>query len=254
MWLGHAGFKITFDYDGTERVVYIDPWFDNPKYPDSLKNEAGEATIPTDADLILITHGHFDHATHADALQKASTKKCVIAASPELCGYYTGHKGVAQDGIHKANKSGTIDLGWCKATMVGADHSSSCGFSEDGFAQYGGPASGWVLRLDNGVRLYHAGDTGVFTDMNIINELYSPTHLCLPIGGNFTMGPEEAAYAIAKFLRDAEVVIPMHFQTFPILTGTFPDFIKELEKFNVRNKLIVDSYANLLGQWMDLQP
>ena len=212
MWLGHAGFKVSFVHEGTERIVYIDPWFGNPKYPDSLKNEAGESPIPTDADLILITHGHFDHACHADVLQKASTKEgCKIAGSFELCTFYTGNKGVAETGVMKANKSGTIDLGYCKATMVSADHSSSCGFSDDGISYYGGPASGWVLRLDNGVSIYHAGDTGVFTDMNIINELYTPTHMCLPIGGNFTMGPEEAAYAIAKFLTGARVVIPMHF-------------------------------------------
>ena len=95
--------------------------------------------------------------------------------------------------------------------MVSADHSSSCGFSEDGLAAYAGAAAGWVLRLDNGVSIYHAGDTAVFGDMRIIDDLYKPTHLCLPIGGHFTMGPEEAAYAIEKFLTSARVVIPMHF-------------------------------------------
>ena len=135
MWLGHAGFKILFVHDGTERAVYIDPWFDNPKFPDALKNDAGEVSMPTDADLILITHGHFDHASHADALQKASTKSnCQIAASFELCTYYTGHKGVSENGVIKANKCGTVDLGYCKITMVSADHSSACGFSDDGIA------------------------------------------------------------------------------------------------------------------------
>uniref|UniRef100_A0A7S3I8E2 Uncharacterized protein n=1 Tax=Favella ehrenbergii TaxID=182087 RepID=A0A7S3I8E2_9SPIT len=252
MWLGHAGFKVTFMHEGVERVVYIDPWFGNPKYPESLKDEAGGAPIPTDADLVLITHGHFDHASHADAVQKASTKPCKIAASFELCNFYKLNKGVAEDGVVAGNICGTIDLEWCKITMVHAVHSSSCGFSEDGISHYAGPASGWVLRLDNGVSVYHAGDTGVFTDMNIINELYTPTHLCLPIGGNFTMGPEEAAYGVAKFLTNASVVIPMHFLTFPLLKGDLPAFKSELDKRGVTGKQIVDSYADLLGKWMDL--
>ncbi len=121
------------------------------------------------------------------------------------------NKGVAEDGVIGCGISGNIDLDFCKITMVTAEHSSSCGFDDHGVAHYGGAAAGWVLRLDNGVSLYHAGDTGVFTDMTIINDLYKPSHLCLPIGGHFTMDPEAAAYAIEKFLTNAKVVIPMHF-------------------------------------------
>ena len=108
------------------------------------------------------------------------------------------------------NKSGTFDFGFCKITMVGADHSSSCGIHEGNVIDGGAPA-GWVVRFGNGVSVYHAGDTGVFSDMAIINELYKPTHLLLPIGGNFTMGPEEAAYACKKFLTNAKTIIPMHY-------------------------------------------
>ena len=104
-----------------------------------------------------------------------------------------------------------MDIGFAKITMVTADHSSSCGFSDEGVPTYAGAAGGWVVRLANGVSVYHAGDTGVFTDMRIIDDLYKPTHLCLPIGGHFTMGPEEAAYAIKNFLTTAQTIIPMHY-------------------------------------------
>ena len=89
MWLGHAGFKISFKADDVERIIYIDPWIGNPKYPEVLKNEAGETPMPTDADLILITHGHWDHSQHAGPIQKASTKEwCKIACGYELGQYY----------------------------------------------------------------------------------------------------------------------------------------------------------------------
>jgi len=189
MWLGHAGFKIKFDYEGTERVVYIDPWIGNPKYPESLKN-GDEAPMPTDADLVLITHGHWDHAQHADAIQKASTKSCKIACGYELGYFYIKNKGVAEEGVQGCGIGGTVDMGFCRATMVHASHSSSCGFNEEGHAHYGGAAAGWILRLDNGICIYHAGDTDVFSDMAIIDDLYRPRYLLLPIGGNFTMGPE----------------------------------------------------------------
>ena len=254
-WLGHAGFRITFDHAGTTRVVYFDPWIGNPKYPESLKNEAGEAPMPTDADLILISHGHFDHAAHAPDIQKASTKEeCKIACCYELGQFYKLNKGVPEAGVLGINKSGTVDLGWAKITCVSADHSSSCGFSDDGIPTYAGAASGFVLRLHNGVSIYHAGDTGVFTDMRIINDLYRPTHLLIPIGGNFTMGPEEAAYAVKNFLTGAHTIIPMHYMTFPLLKGDLPAFRACLEEQGVEGKRLIDSYAELLGQTMDLNP
>jgi len=95
--------------------------------------------------------------------------------------------------------------------MVSADHSSSCGYTENVGNIYAGAAAGWIVRLANGVSIYHAGDTGVFGDMRIIDDLYKPTHMCLPIGGHYTMGPQEAAYAIKNFLTTAHTVIPMHF-------------------------------------------
>ena len=150
------------------------------------------------------------------------------------------------------NKSGTSDLGFAKITMVSADHSSSCGMQGDCLFP-GGAAAGWVIRLPQygDLSLYHAGDTGVFMDMQLIDELYKPTHLLLPIGGNFTMGPEEAAFAVKRFFNHAHTVIPMHFGTFPLLPGTFEEFVMEMEKQGCFKKT-VDSYSELLGKWMPL--
>ena len=130
----------------------------------------------------------------------------------------TAHLGIDAGKIFKMNKGGTADLGFCKISITSADHSSSCGFHEGNLVDGGAPA-GFVLHIGD-VSIYHAGDTGVFGDMSIINELYKPTHLLLPIGGRFTMGPEEAAYAISKFFTHSHTIFPMHFGTFPLLYGT----------------------------------
>lgn len=122
------------------------------------------------------------------------------------------------------NKSGTADLKWCKVTMVNADHSSGCPM-DDGHIFDGGAAAGFVLRFPQygDMSIYHMGDTGIFLDMQLIDELYKPTHIMMPIGGNFTMGPEEAAHS-CMFFKHARAVLPMHFGTFPLLPGTFADF------------------------------
>jgi L-ascorbate metabolism protein UlaG (beta-lactamase superfamily) len=172
-WIGHAGFRIKFSHEGISRTVYIDPWLGCPTLPDSCKNDNGEVVTPDDADLILVTHGHFDHSSSAVEIAQASKKEngCQIGAIFEIGQVYTKMKGFDETKILGCNKSGTVDLGWCKFTMVSADHSSSCGFHEGNIVDGGAPA-GFVLRLDNGVSIYHAGDTGVFSDMEIIDDLY----------------------------------------------------------------------------------
>ena len=209
-WLGHAGFRLSINHEGSEKVIYIDTWLENPKWPAELKDGDGKNIKPTDADLILVTHGHFDHSSGAQPLVEASKKEgAKIVCIYEIGEWLKNIAKVEEDKIMKMNKSGTVDLGFCKITMVGADHSSSCGIHEGNIIDGGAPA-GFVIRFGD-TSIYHAGDTGVFTDMTIINELYSPTHLLLPIGGNFTMGPEEAAYAVKKFLTNAKFIIPMHY-------------------------------------------
>ena len=117
--------------------------------------------------------------------------------------------------------------------MVGADHSSCCVLNNDIF--YGGEPAGFVLKVGS-LSIYHCGDTNVFYDMENINYLYKPTHLLIPIGGFYTMGPKEAGFAVARFLKSANTVIPMHFGTFPALKGTVEEFTKEFEKFRPKFK------------------
>jgi len=118
------------------------------------------------------------------------------------------------------NKGGTQTVAGDKVTMVHADH--SCGIQEDdGSIVYGGEACGYVMEFENGLKIYHAGDTAVFGDMEIIRELYAPEIAMLPMGDHFTMSPREAAYACR--LLHPKAVIPMHFGTFPMLTGTSAD-------------------------------
>eukprot|EP00743_Colponemidia_sp_Colp-15_P001363 GILK01001494.1.p1 GENE.GILK01001494.1~~GILK01001494.1.p1 ORF type:complete len:245 (+),score=28.19 GILK01001494.1:43-777(+) len=208
-WLGHASFRLVLP-DG--KVIFFDPWFGNPNCPESEKN-------PTQADLVLISHGHFDHCSSAPQLAKLGAKiACIYEVGEWLHG-----QGVPGDQIIQMNKGGSLDLGFCKITMVTADHSSGCPGHDEHSVVPGGEAAGWVVRIphdDGYFAIYHAGDTNVFSDMNIISELYAPKVALLPIGGHFTMGPEEASFALTRFLHSVRVVVPMHFGTFPLLKGT----------------------------------
>jgi len=168
-------------------------------------------------DVMLITHGHGDHI--GDAVEIAKKHKPKVVGIPELCGWL-GKKGV--ENIAMMNKGGTQQVGDIKVTMVHADH--SCGIQDGDELVYGGEACGYVIEFENGLKIYHAGDTNVFGDMKIIRDLYAPDIAMLPIGDHFTMGPREAAYACD--LLKAKTVIPMHFATFPVLTGRPADLSK----------------------------
>jgi L-ascorbate metabolism protein UlaG (beta-lactamase superfamily) len=201
-WLGHAAFRIRTP-EGL--VALVDPWvMGNPMCPDEEKNIRK-------VDVMLCTHGHFDHI--GDAVEIARKHNPQVVGIFELC-TWIGKKGVKQSA--PMNKGGTQTVGGIKITMVNAEH--SCGITDGDQIVYGGEACGYVMEFSNGVKIYHAGDTNVFGDMQIIHELYAPEIVMLPVGGHFTMGPREAAYA-CKLLKPKSV-IPMHFGTFPALTGT----------------------------------
>jgi L-ascorbate metabolism protein UlaG (beta-lactamase superfamily) len=202
-WFGHATFLI----ESAGKNILIDPWVaGNPMCPEDKKK------LPK-IDLMLCTHGHFDHI--ADAVQIAKEHGCLVVGIYELCAWLQ-KKGVEQ--IAPMNKGGTQSLKQfgVDVTMVTANH--SCGIQDGDQIVYGGEACGFVLTFASGLKLYHAGDTNVFGDMNIIRELYQPEVALLPIGDHFTMGPKEVAYA-AGLLKPKQI-IPMHFGTFPALTGT----------------------------------
>jgi L-ascorbate metabolism protein UlaG (beta-lactamase superfamily) len=207
-WLGHSTFLII---SPNGKRILIDPWVQgNPACPEDAKHLPG-------VDIMLITHGHADHC--ADAVPIAKTHQPTVACIYEMYLYLTRH-GVQN--VQPMNKGGSVAIDGITVTMVNAFH--SCGLEEGGQVVYAGEPAGYVVRLENGLTLYHAGDTCVFGDMRIIGELYQPDVAMLPIGDVFTMGPREAAYAIR--LLGVKRVIPMHWGTFPLLTGT-PDQLRE---------------------------
>ena len=222
-WFGHAGFKISFlDAEQVHRNIYIDVWIDNKDCPEEEKKEC-----PNDVDLALVTHGQLDHSMHAPFLIMAGKReKRQIVCTSEVGTYYELFRRIPPSFISKMQKGGTKDFGFCKVTMVAADHSSTC-VGPQGVQITGGAASGFVVYIPcHDVRIYHAGDTNVFSDMKLIDELYRPTHAILPVGDCLGMGPREAAYCVKNFLPTPHTFIPMHFNSFPVLTGTPEEFEK----------------------------
>jgi L-ascorbate metabolism protein UlaG (beta-lactamase superfamily) len=176
-------------------------------------------------DAMLCTHGHFDHIGDAVALAKKYNPK--VVGIYELC-MWMQKKGAKQ--VLPMNKGGSQMVDDVMVTMVHAQH--SCGIQEDdGSIVYGGEACGYVLTFENGLKLYHAGDTNVFGDMHIIHELYHPDVVLIPIGDHFTMSPKEAGYA-CQLLRP-KTVIPMHFGTFPLLKGTPGDLERQVSGMGI---------------------
>jgi L-ascorbate metabolism protein UlaG (beta-lactamase superfamily) len=210
-YFGHATFRITTP---SGKVILIDPWLDgNPQCPEALKKVEK-------LDVLLITHGHADH--FADVLPLARKHKPLVVAINETA-HWLESKGVTH--ILGMGKGGTQRVGDIEVSMVHADHSNS--IDDDGKLVYGGEPAGFVVRLPGGVNIYHAGDTAVFGDMKLIGELYPHEIALLPIGGHYTMDPREAALAIR--LLNARHVVPMHYGTFPVLTGT-PDALRQATK------------------------
>src|SRR6185437_1876316 len=200
-WLGHGTFQFRLP---SGQTILMDPWTDgNPKYPAAHKIDR--------VDTICISHGHFDHVH--DVLPLARRFKPEIAAIFETA---TWLESKGAQNTKAMNKGGSQKLGDLTVTMVHAVH--SCGILDEGKIVYGGEAAGYVLHLPDGRTAYFAGDTNVFMDMQLIQRIYKPQLAFLPIGDLFTMSPREAA--VACELLNAPKVIPMHFGTFPPLTGT----------------------------------
>ena len=210
-WLGHATFELRFD---SGEVLVFDPWIEgNPMYPKGHKIEK--------VDAIAVSHAHFDHTN--DVIPLAKKFKSKVVAIFETGAYFLKH-GVKD--VIQMNKGGTVDLGFVKLTMTHALH--SCSIKDGDDLIYGGEAAGYVLTLKDGRRAYFAGDTTIFSDMALIAELYEPEIAFLPIGDHFTMGPHQAAHA-ARMLN-VKRVIPMHYGTFPQLTGTPEELAQKLQK------------------------
>ncbi len=209
-WLGHSTFQITLE---TGEVLLTDPWLDNPKFP------AGHSF--SRVDVILVSHGHFDHTASVVPLAKQFGAK--VVGIYEVC-LFVKARGV--ENISPMNKGGSQQAGPVKVTMTHALHSSGVE-DENGNMVYAGDPAGFVLRFADGRALYFAGDTAVFAEMALIKELYHPELAILPIGDLFTMDPVEAALACKMI--GAKKVIPMHWGTFPPLTGR-PEHLADLIK------------------------
>ena len=208
-FLGHSAFKLTAE--GVN--VLIDPWLSNP----ALNTPVDQVGA---VDLILVTHGHGDHVGETVAV--AQKTGAPVVAIHELS-VILARQGAPQ--VIGMNKGGTIAVAGCKVTMTQAVHSS--GVDEGGEIIAAGDPAGFVVEFPNGFVAYHAGDTAVFKDMELIRELYHPELAMLPIGSHYVMSPAEAALA-CRMLKP-RWVIPMHYSTFPALTGTPEELIERLQ-------------------------
>jgi L-ascorbate metabolism protein UlaG (beta-lactamase superfamily) len=208
-WLGHATFRMTSP--GGKRLLF-DPWITtNPATPEAAKKTGA-------IDLMLLTHGHDDHI--GDAIRVARETGAHVVAPYELS-VWLQQKGLQQ--VTGMNPGGTLQALGLSITMVPAVHSSS--IVEDGQILYLGLATGYIVTFENGQTIYFAGDTSIFGDMRLIAEMYRPEIAFLPIGDLYTMGPEQAARACE--MLGVKQVVPMHYGTFPALTGT-PARLREL--------------------------
>ena len=207
-WLGHAAFRLN---TASGKRIYVDPFLKgNPKCPEVEQT-------PERVDVIAVTHGHGDHV--GDTAELAGRHGAKVVALVELAGWL-GKNGVDEALLNAPNKGGTVQVEGVRFTLTNAFHSGS---APDG--SYAGEPSGIVVRTDDGKTIYFAGDTCVFGDMQLIGRIYEPDIAVLPIGDHYTMGPKEAA--VAAELVGAKRVVPCHWGTFGLLTGT-PEQLEKL--------------------------
>lgn len=218
-WFGHAAFQYT---TRSGKVLLIDPWLTNPKAPASALKDVQAKKI----DAVLVTHAHQDHVGEAFALAKKFNAPLV--ASYELT-EIAKKNGVGA--VQPLNPSGSATVAGVTITAVQAVHSSGY---KDG--SYGGAPLGFVISEPDSAVIYHAGDTGVFSDMAQIADLYHPDVALIPIGGIYTMKPVEGALS-ARLLR-SKVIVPMHFGTFPALVGTPGELKSEMERSQAPGKMV----------------
>lgn len=224
-WLGHGSFLFT---SCKGKKILLDPWIStNPKCPGKYRKKKGFGVV----DLILFTHGHVDHFMLPDAKELVADYQAKIVAPWELSFFIKAEiPGANCQTFTLANKGATADFDGIRITMTEAFHSAGAqltGF--EGVNRFVGEAVGYIMEFENGLKIYHSGDTSLMGDMkSIIGDFYKPDIAILPIGGVFTMGPDEAAFA-CKLIR-AKIAIPEHYATFPVLIQNTDSFKKQVRK------------------------
>ena len=221
LWLGQAGFRIKTP---TGKIILIDPWLSaGPKTPPIYKTDFA-ALGPID--ILLVTHGHVDHLGDAPAIAKLNNTKLYGPADMVTPLILSGN--LPAELGHRFNKTGHVNPApGIKITAVQAEHSSLLVLKNPATdkmeALPGGEAMGYIIELENGFKIWHMGDTGLFGDMKFISEHYKPDLVLIPIGGNFTMDPDDAAYALKTWIKP-KMVTPMHYNSNPIAKGTLAEF------------------------------
>jgi len=231
LWLGQAGFRIKTPGG---KIILIDPWITGgPKTPPQYKNDLA-AIGPVD--LLLVTHAHVDHIGDAPALAKMNNTKLYGPADMVTPLITLGV--LPADLTHRFNKTGRqTPLPGIKVTAVQADHSSLLLWknpaTEKNESHPAGEAVGYIIELENGFKIWHMGDTGLFSDMKFISEYYKPDLVMIPIGGNFTMAPDDAAYALRTWVKP-KMVIPMHYNSNPMTKGTLAEFQEAMKGSKIK--------------------
>lgn len=228
----YAGHSAVLIHCGEQRVA-VDPWLEgNPRCPQALKN-------PARLDLIVLTHGHADHAGDVTRLARETGAK--VCATYELA-MLLGKEGIPEQSLVPMNKGGTVTIGDISVSLTHALHSNSYDTAEG--PAYAGEACGAVIAA-GGSAIYHAGDTALFSDIALIGRKFAPQIAFLPIGDCFTMGPEEAAEA-AK-LSGCRLAVPIHYATFEALTGTSDRFEAACRKVGVEPRVLAPGASLTLG-------
>ncbi len=227
-WLGHAAFHLITPKG---KHILIDPFLkDNPSTPDDLKEQ-------DEVDYILLTHGHEDHV--GDTVEIANRTECKVVGNIELVTLLAEKHGLNVDQTFDPNKGGTVHFDEFSVTLVSANHSSS--YQGD----YAGDPGGLIISFEDDICIYHLGDTNLFSDLELYGKLYDPHVALVPIGDHYTMGPEEAAMAVEMI--QPKMAVPIHYGTFPVLTGDPEDFKRFVKERSDAEVLIPEAGDNFLG-------